>query len=156
MDNANPEQVPAPRREIPWRSLLIGIVATAVLVTVVVMTAMHQARPEGVADEAYAPHVAFTNLRVAAADTMMAGSVTYVDGTVTNSGDRTITALSAGLTFFNIEGQVVQSERSPIVTARTGSLRPHQARNFRVGFDHISADWNQAAPQIKAAGIFVK
>jgi hypothetical protein len=43
---------------------------------------------------------------------------------------------------------VVLRETAHAITLRTPPLKPGETRSFRVSFDHMPADWNQAAPTI--------
>lgn len=144
------------KREVPWRALSIGLGVTVVIVIAVVLASLYQPSPSGQAATSYAPQIEFGNLRVSAAETMMAGSVTYVDGSVRNKGDRTVTALTVTMTFHDVMGQIVQTEKTAIVTDKTGPLQPNSIRPFRVGFDHISAEWNQAVPNLAVSAVYVK
>ncbi len=44
--------------------------------------------------------------------------------------------------------QVVLRETAHTITSRTPPLKPGEKRAFRVSFDHMPADWNQAPPTI--------
>jgi len=42
--------------------------------------------------------------------------------------------------------QVILRERAHPVSERTPPLKPGESRAFRITFEHIPVDWNQAAP----------
>lgn len=144
---------PSPRR---WLPIVIGVVGTAVIIAVAVVGWHWGSRPAGRADPGYVPRVLAQATRVSQAQTMMAGSVIYVDGTVANTGTRTVTQANATLRFSDVYGQLAQLSRVSIVDANSGPLRPGQRRSFRLGFDHVSAQWNQAPPAVKITQVYTR
>jgi hypothetical protein len=71
-----------------------------------------------------------------------------LDARVTNKGTRAVRRLDLDLTFVDTLSQVVLREQAHPVTRRTLPLKPGESRAFRVTFEHMPVDWNQAAPTI--------
>jgi hypothetical protein len=59
--------------------------------------------------------------------------------------------LDFDLTFVDTLNQVVLRERVRPVNQHSSPLKPGESRAFRVTFEHMPADWNQAAPTIVPA-----
>jgi len=95
---------------------------------------------------AYFPKLEFTDVHMSAAENFLGASVTYLDARVENKGMRTVLRLDVDLTFVDTLKQVVLRERVHPVTRRTPPLKPGESRAFRVTFEHMPVDWNQAAP----------
>jgi hypothetical protein len=98
--------------------------------------------------KAYFPQLEFTDVRMSAAENFLGATMTYLDARVTNKGTKTVRRLELDLTFFDTLSQVVLRERAYPVTRRTPPLKPGESRAFRVTFEHMPVDWNQAAPAI--------
>ena len=96
--------------------------------------------------KAYFPQLEVTDVHMSAAENFLGASVTYLDARVTNRGTKTVRRLGFDLTFVDTLNQVVLRERAHPVTQRTPPLKPGESRSFRVTFEHMPADWNQAAP----------
>jgi hypothetical protein len=97
-------------------------------------------------EKAYFPQLEFTDVHMSAAENFLGATVTYLDARVTNKGTKTVRRLDLDLTFVDTLSQVVLRERARPVTHRTLPLKPGESRAFRVTFEHMPADWNQAAP----------
>jgi len=108
---------------------------------------------------------------MSSAENFVGATVTYLDGKITNSGDRIATRAVVEATFMNSLGQVVQRETLPmhvLTTSTSGGiytdvvdlsatpLAPGQSRPFRLTLEHISADWNHAAPGLKVVDVATK
>jgi hypothetical protein len=96
--------------------------------------------------KAYFPQLEFSDVHMSAAQNFLGSSVTYLDARVTNKGTKTVRRLDLDLTFVDTLNQVVLRERAHPVTGRTPPLKPGESRAFRVTFEHIPVDWNQAPP----------
>ena len=96
--------------------------------------------------KAYFPQLEFTDLRMSAAQNFLGDNVTYLDARVRNAGTKTVRRLDLDLTFVDMLSQVILRERARPVSERTLPLKPGESRAFRVTFEHIPVDWNQAAP----------
>ena len=98
--------------------------------------------------KAYLPRIEFAEARMSAAENFLGATVTYLDARVTNKGTKTVQRLDVDLTFVDTLNQVVLLERAHPVTPRTPPLKPGQSRPFRVTFEHMPLDWNQAPPSM--------
>jgi hypothetical protein len=96
--------------------------------------------------KAYFRQLEFTDLHMSAAQNFLGDSVTYLDARVKNAGTKTVRRLDLDLTFVDMLSQVILRERAHPVSERAPPLKPGESRAFRVTFEHIPADWNQAAP----------
>jgi hypothetical protein len=96
--------------------------------------------------KAYFRQLEFTDVHMSAAENFLGATVTYLDARMTNKGTKTVRRLDLDLTFVDTLNQVVLRERAHPVTQRTAPLHPGEGRAFRVTFEHMPAEWNQAAP----------
>jgi len=85
---------------------------------------------------------------MSAAQNFLGDSVTYLDARVTNKGTKTVRRLDVDLTFVDTLNQVVLRERAHPVTPRTQPLKPGESKAFRISFERMPVDWNQAAPSM--------
>ncbi len=103
--------------------------------------------PMSAEQKAYLSSLAFSDLRMSAASNFLGDTVTYLDGRVTNKGSKPVHSLEVELNFVDTLNQVVLRENAhPLSTP----LQPGGTRAFRVSFDHMPVDWNQAPPSAKA------
>jgi hypothetical protein len=114
--------------------------------------------------EAYARGIVFDQLELSRWQNFLGQSVTYLDGRVTNGGDRTIRALELTLEFQDPYGQLVLREvfrpiggrRALPADPRFAPLPPGQSREFRAAFEYLPADWNQALPKLRITGLVLE
>ena len=116
----------------------------------------------------YAADLKFSELKASAAQNFAGATVSYLDGTVTNSGNQTIIHALVQVTFKDDMGQTAQREELPIHVLRTGGpydeavdlnvspLLPGQSKPFRLTFESISAQWNHAYPDLKVTQVATK
>jgi hypothetical protein len=146
-----------------WTFVGLGVAIVVVVVAVLAVIGRSE-RTGPKPPPAYASKLQLTNLKMSAAENFVGATVTYLDGTITNSGDKTVTRAIVQATFINSLGQVVQRETLPVHVLTTGTtggiytdavdlgaapLAAGQSRLFRLTLEHISADWNHAAPGLK-------
>ena len=99
---------------------------------------------------------------------MSDATITYVDGTITNSGDQTVTHAVVEVKFKDDMGQLAQQEDIPMQVLKTNGaypeavdfsvspLGPDQAKPFRLTFESISAQWNRQYPDLQVTDVSVK
>lgn len=133
----------------------IGAAITLVAVGLVWYFSVRSPTPSGRLDAAYAAQVAIENPSVAAAESMMAGGVVYYDGELVNRGDRTLTACAVDLTFRDVNGKALETDRRVLLDDHLRPLPPHARRSFEIGFDKVPAGWNQAPPDASPAAVYV-
>ena len=134
--------------------LIVGAAMFALTAVVVFLWHSHHATELSVSSsvipteeqKAYFRQLEFTEAHMSAAENFLGGSVIYLDARVTNTGTKTVRRLDLDLTFVDTLSQVVLRERAHPVTHRTAPLKPGESRAFRVTFEHMPVDWNQAAP----------
>jgi hypothetical protein len=138
--------------------LMVGV-ALAILLGVFVLhrhaaatrkTAAGEVRPlPSAGQQAYFPSLVFADLRMSAAANFLGDTVTYLDGTVTNKGSKAVRRVDVELNFVDTLNQVVLRETAHPLANRTGPLGSGESYAFRVTFDHLPVDWNQAPPSVK-------
>jgi Protein of unknown function (DUF2393)/Protein of unknown function (DUF3426) len=105
---------------------------------------------------------------MSAAENFVGATVNYVDGTVANTGDKTVTHATVEVTFKDDMGQLAQREEVPLQVLKTGGpypeavdlsaspLAPGQSKPFRLTFESISAQWNRQYPEIQITEVTAK
>jgi Protein of unknown function (DUF2393) len=154
-------------RESNMRPILIGVVLVVVVVGIIAL--LSRETPKGpAAPPPYAANVKLSDLKMSAAENFVGASVTYIDGTVTNTGDKTVIHAIIHVNFKNSLDQIAQAEDVPLHVLQTGGpypdavdlltspLAPGQSKPFRLTFEHVSADWNQAYPELQVTDVTVR
>ncbi len=158
------QPAPEPESNVPWKAIGIGVALMLVVVVTVVLLGRKSAPPPPTPDP-YAASLQFTDLHLQVAQNFAGGTVRYLDGSVTNTGNGTATHISVQVVFKNSLGEVVDK---PVVPLRslvnrgpyldmedleTRPLRPQETRQFRLVFEHISQDWNHQYPDLQVVGV---
>ena len=161
---------PEGRSWLPW--VIAGVVVVVVL-GVMLLSSHHQREAQRVEDasqtpDAYASQLAISNLQMSEAANFAGSKVTYVDGLVTNKGDKTVTGINVLVTFNNDIAEPPQQTPMPLTLIRTREpyvdiepvsaepLKPGNSHEFRLIFDHVSPTWNQQYPTIQPMHIQVR
>jgi uncharacterized protein DUF2393 len=153
--------------ESSFRPILIGLVIVAVVVGILALIFRSERKPPA-EPPAYAANLKFSDLKTSAAQNFVGATVSYLDGTITNSGNQTVIHAIVEVTFKDDIGQTAQREQLPIHVLRTGGpydeavdlnmspLEPGQSKPFRLTFENISAQWNHAYPDLRVTQVAVK
>jgi hypothetical protein len=149
------------------RPILIGIVIVGVIVGVLALI-LRSEQKKPAPPPAYAANLKFSDLQTSAAQNFVGATVSYIDGTITNTGDKTVTHAVVQITFKDELGQTAQREENAIRVLRTGGpydeavdltaapLAPGQSDKFRLTFENISAQWNHAYPDLQITQVGLK
>jgi hypothetical protein len=153
--------------ESKLRPILIGVFIVAVVVGILLLIFRGEQKKAS-PPPAYAAYLKFSDLKASAAQNFVGATVSYLDGTVTNAGDKTVIHAVVQITFKDDMGQTAQREELPIRVLRTGGpydeavdfnlspLAPGQSKPFRLTFENISAQWNHAYPDMQITQVSVK
>lgn len=98
--------------------------------------------------KAYLPEIEVTEAKMSAARNFLGDTVTYLDARVTNKGTKLVRRLDLELEFVDTLNQVVLRDAAHPISTRMPPLQPGETRAFRVSFEHMPIDWNQAPPAI--------
>jgi hypothetical protein len=155
------------QRESSLRPILVGIVVVGVVIGFLALI-LRSEQPKPFAPPAYAASLKFSDLKTSAAQNFVGATVSYLDGTITNAGDKTVTHAVVQITFKDDMGQTAQREELPLRVLRTGGpydeavdlnlspLAPAQSVPFRLTFENISAQWNHAYPDLLITQVSLK
>ncbi len=116
----------------------------------------------------YAAKLSISGLQMSEATSFSGAKVTYIDGQIANSGDRTLTAITVQVGFHSDVGQFAQRVALPLSLIRTrqpyvdtepvsaAPIEPGQSRDFRLIFDTVPPDWNLQFPEIRVISVHSK
>jgi len=154
-------------RETNWRA--IGIAIAAVVAVVVILFFLSRTEQKLPANpHPYAANVKLSDLKMSAAENFVGATVSYIDGTVANTGNQVVTHAMVEVTFKDSMGQLAQRETIPLRVLQTSGPYPEavdltvsplaagQSKPFRLTFEGISAQWNHEYPELKVADVTVK
>jgi hypothetical protein len=149
------------------RTIVIAVVV--VMAIAVVLAVLLRGQPKSASGPpAYAASLKLSDFKMSAAENFVGATVSYVDGTVTNSGRKTVTHVIVEVNFKDDMGQLAQRENIPLQVLKTSGpyleavdfsvspLGPRQSATFRLTFEGISAQWNHAFPDIQVTDVTVK
>ena len=149
------------------RPILLGVALVVVVVGVIALLTRGSPRSAN-ALHPYAANLKLSDLKMSAAENFVGASVTYIDGTVTNTGDKTVTHAMVEVVFKDDMNQIVQRENVPLKVLKTGGpypeavdlsivpLGPGQSQAFRLTFEGISAQWSHQYPEIRITDVKLK
>jgi hypothetical protein len=157
----------AEERETNWRAIGIAIAVVVAIVVVLILISRTEQRPPS-NPHPYATNIKFSDPKMSAAENFVGATVRYLDGTVTNAGNQSVTRVVVEVTFKDSMGQLAQRETLPLRVLQTSGpypdavdlsvspLAPGQSKPFRLTFEGISSQWNQEYPGLKVVDLTVK
>jgi hypothetical protein len=153
--------------ESNWRPILLGV--GLVVVVVAVAALLLRSNPKTAAGpHPYAANLKLTDPKMSTSENFVGAAVTYLDGTVTNAGAKTVMHATVEVVFRDSLGQLAQREDIPLqvlqtsgpypeaVDFRVSPLPPGQSKPFRLTFEHVSTDWNQEMPTVQVVDVVVQ
>jgi hypothetical protein len=149
------------------RTIVIAVVV--VMVVAVILAVLLRSQPKRASGPpAYAANLKLSDFKMSAAENFVGATVSYVDGTVSNSGGKTVTHVMVEVKFKDDLGQLAQREEIPMQVLKTtgpypeavdfsvSPLGPGQSTTFRLTFEKISAQWNHQYPDIRVTDVAVR
>ncbi|MCI0355139.1 MAG: hypothetical protein L0099_08880 [Acidobacteria bacterium] len=154
-----------PEDKTPWVAIIVGgLFLLLGIAALIFITRPDESSRKGEAaalgPHVYAEKLQFAELKMTKVENFVGGHVTHLEGKLTNSGDRTVAGISVEVLFRNSLGEVAQKETlgvkvhqqvgtyTDVADLKAAPLKPGESRGFRLTFEHISADWNRAYPQL--------
>jgi Protein of unknown function (DUF2393) len=151
-------------------SRLIIVVAVAGVIAVMLAIAFLLREPPKAVKivSPYSASLKFSDFKMSAAENFIGATVSYLDGTISNTGSKTVTHVVVEVVFKDDIGQLAQREEVPLRVLKTSGpypeavdlsvtpLAPGQTQPFRLTFDSISAQWNRQYPEIRVTDVAVK
>ncbi len=165
-----PQQVEE-RGSRAWIPIAAGaLIVVVIVVLLVVLGRNPQQTQQEQPQPPYASNLHISDLKLSAAENFVGATVSYLDGKIANTGNQTVTGCRIEAVFRNSMGQIVQKETQPlmILHTRTGygyqdlmplsaaPLQVNQVQDFRLTFEHISADWDHGYPELRVVSLALK
>ena len=158
---------PPTERTFPWTAVGIAAAAVLILLGVLVMLSHKRAAATNALQPLapYAAQLTLTDVQMSESTSLSGGKSTYIDGNITNNGPRTVTGVNVQTLFANDEKLAPQVETGPLMLVRTHEpyvdtemvaadpLPPGAKREFRLTFEAIGTNWNQALPEIHVTSV---
>jgi hypothetical protein len=154
------------RRQFPL-ALLGGLVVVLIVAGAAVMMSksVHVMTPPapppmafGPPEQAYAPKIHYNNIQLSKSSNMLNQQFIYINGTVSNSGDKTIKRLQVSVDFCDdlANKHVALHQDAPAIQTTDGPLEPGHQRDFSVTIDGYPKNWNQQMPLFHTSGLVLQ
>lgn len=152
-----------PRKQFPW--VLVGIIAAFTILAAVwyyLPTTPHKRTAPPAAQIPAQPtgsQIQLSHLKLQPGPT---GSAVYLAGQLTNTGNTDITGVQVQATFKGANGQNLETQVRPVEEMESPTqiqdftkdpVKPNQARDFRITFDHVPAGWNHDVPAVSISEV---
>jgi hypothetical protein len=112
--------------------------------------------PFGPTEQAYAERIHFLNPQMARATNFLNQEFTYIAGTISNDGTRTIRAMEVTLEFQDPINQVVLREPRQLIGSDTKPIEAGQRSDFQVQLEHVPVTWSQQYPTMRVTGLVLE
>lgn len=167
MDSLTQQSPAQPEREAT-RFLPFIAVAVVLVVAVLVATFLRSKPKAASGPPPYAANLKLSDFKMSAAENFVGATVSYIDGTVTNTGPQTVTHVVVDVVFKDEMGQLAQREDVALKVVKSNGaypepvdlnaspLAPGQSQPFRLTFESISAQWNHQYPEIQITNVTLK
>jgi len=148
-----------------WIPMIVGVVVVAAIVGAITIFSIsgRSNRPTG--NDPYLAKLQLSDLHMATAQNFAGTSVTYIEGAVTNTGDRKVNGARVEVRFKNSLGEISQKEPLPLTvvlpntpyvdygTLDRAPLAPGQSRGFRLTLEYVTPDWDGQVPELKVISV---
>jgi hypothetical protein len=111
--------------------------------------------------DAYAASLPLSQFAMSESANLSGGKMTYLDGHVQNTGDRTVTGVTVQVVFQNDEALAPAIDTVPLTLIRmkepyidiepvsAAPLKPGDYREFRLTFEAVPDNWNSQMPEVR-------
>jgi hypothetical protein len=111
--------------------------------------------------DAYAASLPLSQFAMSESANLSGGKLTYLDGHVSNTGNRTVNAVTVQVVFRNDEELAPQIDTVPLTLIRmkdpyidtqpvsADPLKPGDDREFRLILESVPDNWNQQMPEVR-------
>ena len=163
--NQQPDLFAAPPQEkpsrLPW--IIAGGAVLVIIGVLIIVSYTHKSTPPG-ADAPLSPYAAslsISGIQMSQANTMVGAQSTYIDGTITNKGNKTVSGVTLQAIFDDFNNQPAQVANLDLQRIRTrvpyvdteplsmAPIAPGQSAPFRLILDHVTSNWNQNPPTLR-------
>ena len=112
----------------------------------------------GPAEQAYAPHVHLTDIQLSKSSNLLNQQFTYINGTVSNDGDRAIAGMALTVEFYSDvdNKKLALRDTEPVITSNDPPLPAGQNRPFTMTMDRYPDGWNQQMPKLAVSGLVLQ
>jgi hypothetical protein len=141
-----------------------GVFVLVLIIGLVLLTRAGRPPTPGPGDPNLAK-LQISGLHMATAQNFAGGSVTYIEGKLTNGTDRKVTGASVQVIFKNSLGEIAQKDSLPVTVLLPNvpyvdyglidraPLTPGQTRDFRLTLEHVTTDWDGQVPTVRVVSI---
>jgi len=148
-----------------WLPMIVGVIVVLAIVAGLVLVTRSGRPAAPNPGDPNLQKLQVADLHMATAQNFAGGSVTYIEGKITNGSDRKVTSASVQVLFKNALGETAQKDTLPVTVLLPNvpyvdyglidraPLAPGQARDFRLTLEHVSTDWDGQVPQVKVVSI---
>jgi hypothetical protein len=112
--------------------------------------------PMGPVEQAYAPQIKFSDFQLSRATNMLKTEITYIDGVITNTGNRPIVQFEMNLDFKDLQGKTMYHDTRRLPLPGAPPYSPGEKRDFELTFENVPVGWDQRPPDITIIGLRLK
>jgi len=150
------------------RLIIVGAVVVVIGIMVAMAVLLREPPKKVAAPSPYISQLKFSDFKMSAEENFVGATVSYIDGTITNTGDKTVTRVMVQVNFQDSMGQLAQREELSLRVIRSNGaynepvdmnaspLSPGKSEPFCLTFDSISAQWNHQYPDIRVIDVTTK
>jgi hypothetical protein len=150
------------------RRIIAVSMVVVVAITVVAALLLRTQPRKASGPSPYAANLKLSDFKMNAVKNFAGSTITYLDGTIANAGNQTVTRVIVEIKFKDEMGQLAQEEEMPMQVLKTNGdypeawsfsvspLSPGQSQAFRLTFDRISEQWNRQFPDLQITEVTVK
>ena len=164
---------PEAAQERNWLPLIVAaLVVLAIGIGLVVYyqhaKSVATVTPISAALDPYAGNLPISSLHMSESANLAGGKTTYLDGSIANAGNRTVTGITVQVLVRDPAHEVAQNETQALNLIRTrepyidvepvsaAPLKPGDNADFRLVFDPIARDWDGEFPEIRIVHVALK
>jgi hypothetical protein len=152
-------------------ALAAGVILAIAAIVFFFMSHGHKApqtAAENAALDAYAASLPISDLRMSESGNLAGGKLTYIDGHITNQGNRVVSGVTVQVLFRGFNQEVIQNESQSLKLIRThdpyvdtrpvsaAPIKPGANEEFRLIFDSVKPMWNGAYPEVRVLHVDFK
>jgi hypothetical protein len=153
-----------------WTPFVIAGAAVLAVVALLLVLGHHAGPGPGrpgalAAADPYAASLPITGIQMSDSSGVSGDKQTYLDGTVTNRGGKTVTGITVQVAFKDYNGGPAGMDTLPLALIRfrtpyvdtvpvsLAPIEPGQSRPFRLIFDSVPENWGGAYPQVRVTSV---